>query len=268
VSGFYRFQGPHNGGPPVNGANFSTNNYSQARRGSNRKAGGSGCASNIPDLNHRFTSGPSGVGSGGVFVYVPAEMAAAAYQQAPHSVSGGGPMMGGAMLLGPGPSSRLGNRRRSIRRGGLHARQNNLKETEVDCSTPYDFESANAELEAELAKLSISSDDDVGVGEAGSIAPSLPISESGGQGIVSSTSASTGNGDIALLGEAARLGREVSPSSSAISSLAVGQAMSGQTNADANGASGDNMASVVSSSRAGGATVDDVSNVQTTQLSK
>ncbi|VEL23910.1 unnamed protein product, partial [Protopolystoma xenopodis] len=24
VSGFYRFQGPHNGGPPVNGANFST----------------------------------------------------------------------------------------------------------------------------------------------------------------------------------------------------------------------------------------------------
>ncbi|KAA3672333.1 uncharacterized protein DEA37_0011253, partial [Paragonimus westermani] len=79
--------------------------------------------------------------TGGVFVYLPPEIAAA-YQS--HGIS----------LV---PARPLINKRKTVERRGT-SRTPGSTEQEVDCSTPYDFETANAELEAELARININAE--------------------------------------------------------------------------------------------------------------
>ncbi|TPP56756.1 hypothetical protein FGIG_06524 [Fasciola gigantica] len=79
--------------------------------------------------------------TGGVFVYLPPEMAAA-YQSRGINLVPARPTMG---------------RRRTVERRGTPRASSSI-EPEIDCSTPYDFETANAELEAELAKITINPD--------------------------------------------------------------------------------------------------------------
>lgn len=78
--------------------------------------------------------------AGGVLVYLPPEVAAA-YQS--HGIN----------FVSARPA---GRRRAADRRGATRGTENT--DPEIDCTTPYDFEAANAELEAELAKITISPD--------------------------------------------------------------------------------------------------------------
>ncbi|CAL8088081.1 unnamed protein product [Calicophoron daubneyi] len=106
---------------------------------------------------------------GGVFVYLPPEMAAA-YQSR------------GINLV---PARQAMGRRRITERRGTPRRSESI-EPEVDCTTPYDFETANAELEAELAKITINPD---------GVATTTTPRQSAGAEASSAPTAATSTGD-------------------------------------------------------------------------
>ncbi|KAF6775175.1 hypothetical protein AHF37_05994 [Paragonimus kellicotti] len=162
--------------------------------------------------------------TGGVFVYLPPEMAAA-YQS--HGIN----------LV---PARPLVHRRRTVERRGASRAPGNA-EQEVDCSTPYDFETANAELEAELAKICINAEG------------MLTTSTSQSQGVdavgpVNSSSAFS-TGDVRI--------NDPCPPSSSLSAGIIGTSGAG------NGASGDSSIGAVTSTINGGAT-ESATNVITT----
>ncbi|CAH8862507.1 unnamed protein product [Trichobilharzia szidati] len=78
---------------------------------------------------------------GGVYVYLPPEVTTTYHPRSINLVQ-----------------SRMGmNRRRITDRRGA-PRGNVTAQSDIDCSKPYDFETANAELEAELAKINLNTD--------------------------------------------------------------------------------------------------------------
>lgn len=147
--------------------------------------------------------------AGGVFVYLPPEMAAA-YQS--HGIN----------LV---PSRPMTSRRRFPDRRGISRGPDS---TEPDCNTPYDFETANAELEAELAKITISPE---GVPTTNTTQQTCEGNTPG----LSNPTASTGDGHSGVI---------QSPSST-LSTGVLG------TTAAGNGASGDSSLGVVTSTVTG-----------------
>ncbi|VDL92218.1 unnamed protein product [Schistocephalus solidus] len=124
---------------PVRGASYRVSNNGR-QNGMGRRPGPSGS-------NGRRSYPPSS-GNGGVFVYLPPEVAAA-YQ--PHALT----ILPQQVYNGPVGGGRRGN---SERRGGPSRVVAAPVAPEVDCSVPYDFETANAELEAELAKINLNAE--------------------------------------------------------------------------------------------------------------
>lgn len=94
---------------------------------------------------------------------------------------------------------------------------------EIDCSTPYDFETANAELEAELAKITINPD-------------GIPTINTANEGNVTAGTTSTGDG-VNTEPNSTTATRSPSSSTAAVC----------QTAANGNGASGDSSGGAVTS---------------------
>ncbi|KAG5454822.1 hypothetical protein CSKR_108373 [Clonorchis sinensis] len=150
--------------------------------------------------------------SGGMLVYLPPEMAAA-YQS--HGTN---------LVLARAP---MGRRRLVERRTA--SRAPGSIEPDIDCTTPYDFETANAELEAELAKITINADG------ASTVVGGQPqqAEANGGAQVGSNAASSTGDG----------LNAGIRSPSSTVSGGAV-------PTAAGNGASGDSSLGAVTSSMA------------------
>ncbi|KAL7055603.1 hypothetical protein AAHC03_023020 [Spirometra sp. Aus1] len=124
---------------PVRGASYRVSNNGR-QNGMGRRSGPSGGGGR--------RSYPPSSGNGGVFVYLPPEVAAA-YQ--PHTLT----ILPQQVYNGPVGGGRRGN---SERRSGPSRVVTAPAAPEVDCSVPYDFETANAELEAELAKINLNAE--------------------------------------------------------------------------------------------------------------